>query len=358
MEIIGTAISLHYLFDNFFRLPAGWLTDRFGGKRLIFTGILLTCLGVLIILFHWNALSFILGSVLFGLGVSPVWPVVVSGIAAKMPAQQIGEALSKVFIAWLVGAGLGPLVINFVIEKSYKISFMIILGILVLALLLTIAADMPRVINQKKLSQTVYLREIFKEFKALRILYPGMFVQTMSIGILMPIIVIYAKTVFGLSPEQFNYLLVGGGAFTVLLLVPAGKLADRLGVKGPLVGGFLLAAICLLLLPLQKLVVSALIIGVILGVSYSFILPAWNGLMARSISSEKRGIMWSIFMTIEGLGTAFGAYIGGKVWDTFGHQAPFFTSAFFLAAMTVFYAFGNIEKMLNKQRADNLMDKS
>ncbi|WP_461571158.1 MFS transporter [Thermincola ferriacetica] len=358
MEVIGTAISLHYLFDNIFRIPAGWLTDRFGGKRLLITGIVVSGIGISIISFRWNTYSFILGAVLFGLGISPVWPVVISGIAAKMPVRQIGEALSKVFMAWLVGAGIGPVIINFVIEKSYRISFLTLLGLLALALLLTIAIKMPRITNQGMLSQSVFLKELFHELISHRVLYPGMFVQTMSVGILMPVIVIYAKKVFGLSPEQFNYLLIGGGIFTVLFLVPAGKLADRLGVKGPLVGGFLLASVCLILLPLQRLVVRALIVGAILGISYSFILPAWNGLMARAVSAEKRGTMWAIFMTIEGLGTAVGTYIGGKVWDTLGYRAPFYVSAFILISVAVFYAFGNIEKLIKEHSTDKLTNQS
>ena len=173
-----------------------------------------------------------------------------------------------------------------------------------------------------------------------------MFVQTMAVGVLMPVITIYAKKVFGISTEQFSYLLIGGGVFTVLLLIPSGKISDRIGVKGPLVVGFLLAAVCLILLPLQVKVIYTLGIGAFLGISYSLILPAWNGLQARAVSPEKRGTMWAIFMTIEGIGTAIGAFVGGMVWDVFGPKAPFFTSALVLSVMAAFYTFINFEKLV------------
>jgi MFS family permease len=298
---------------------------------------------------HWNANYFILGAGLFGLGVSPVWPAVISGIAAKMPLHHIGEALSKVFIAWLVGAGAGMVVINYVIGPSYALAFGILQGVLALAFLLALIGKLPRVVPKNVLSTSVFFKELGQELISLWILYPGMFVQTMSIGLLTPVISIYARTVFGFSTEQFAYFLIGSGAFTVILLVPTGKLADRLGVKGPLIAGFLLAAVGLALLPMQKNVTHAMMVGAMIGIAYSLILPAWNGLMARAVSPEKMGTMWATFMTIEGIGTAAGAYIGGKVGTTFGAQAPFLVSAFVLATMVVFYASGNIDRFLKKE---------
>lgn len=354
LAVIGTAISLHYLFDNLFRLPAGWFIDRFGGKRFLLIGIVIACIGVLFIYLFRNSLVFVLGAAMFGLGVSPVWPAVIAGVAAKTPVNQIGETLSKVFIAWLVGAGVGPVIVNFVIGRSYDGAFFILFTVFVIAFVLTAVTKIARVEVPKYPPLSFFLKELGQELVSLKVLYPGMFVQTLSVGVLMPTIAIYARKVFGLSPEQFNYFLLGGGIFTVVLLVPAGKFADRLGVKGPLTAGFLFAAVCLVLLPMQKLVIGALIFGALLGMSYSIILPAWNGLMARAVSPEKRGTMWAVFMTIEGLGTAVGAYIGGKVWDAFGPRAPFFASAFFLASMAIFYAFGNIEKLLKNQQKDGL----
>lgn len=342
---IGTAISLHYLLDNLLRIPAGWLTDRFGGKWIMAGGIILSSLGVYLIALRINETMFMLGAALFGFGSSPLWPTVITGVAAKMSLRHLGEALSKVFIAWLVGAGLGPVAVNFLIGQSFTWAFLVLAGALFLALTLSVFGEFPRV-QGKMPSLKGYLADLWEEILSLWVLYPGMFVQTMAVGVLMPVITIYAQTVFGLSTAQFNYLLIGGGAFTVLLLLPSGKLSDRLGVKGPLVTGFFAAAICLALLPLQRAVLPTLVVGAFLGSSYSLILPAWNGLQARVVSPEKRGTMWAIFMTIEGVGTATGAFIGGKVWEGFGHAAPFFVSAAVLAVMALFYSFNNLQKLI------------
>lgn len=350
LTVIGTAISLHYLFDNVFRIPAGWLIDRFGGKWLTVSGIVLSFWGICLMFIGSNAAIFMLGAAVFGLGVAPVWPAVISGIAAKIPVERIGEALSTVFMAWLVGAGMGPVVINFVIGQSYGMAFLVLLFVMVMALLFAVIGPMPLMHEKKEFSLSKYIKELGQELYSLRILYPGMFIQTMSIGILMPVMAIYARTVFGFTTQQFSYLLIGGGIFAVILLVPAGRLADRMGVKGPLVGGFLAAAVCLALLPWQKAVTHAMVVGAFLGIAYSFILPAWNGLIARTVSPQKRGTMWAIFMTIEGVGTAAGSFVGGRVWDSFGYQAPFLASSLVLIVMAVFYSFGSIDRLLAEVR--------
>ncbi|MFZ5596868.1 MAG: MFS transporter [Bacillota bacterium] len=346
LGVIGAAISLHYLLDNIFRLPAGWLTDRYGPKRLLSAGIIISSAGVAIIYYHWSPVSFVLGAGLFGLGISPAWPAAMSAVTSRVPAQQAGEALSKVFIAWLAGTGLGPLIINFIIDRSYNIVFLVLSGAMAAGLLFTVSAKLPPATGTGKVNSLDFLKGLTRNLLSLKIIYPGMFVQTMSIGILMPVLTIYALKVFGLSAEQLNFVLLGGGGFTVLLLIPVGKIIDRLGIKGPLVGGFLLAAISLFLLPLQSLITGALTTGAILGIAYAFILPAWNGLMARAVDPEKRGSMWAVFMTIEGLGTATGSLLGGKMGDVFGYRAPFFASSVILFSMAVFYASGRLGRLI------------
>lgn len=348
LSVIGTAISLHYLADNLFRIPAGWINDRLGGKWLLLFGILFSGCGVFLMFIAAGVKLLWLGAVLFGLGISPVWPVVISVVSSSMPLDQTGEALSKVFIAWLVGSGAGPVLINFVLVKSYRLSFLVLLVIIAMALLLTITMNFPVSSRDKDKPIKLFLKELLRESIEFKVLYPGMFVQTMSIGILLPIITIYARTVFSISLADFSYFLIGAGIFTVVLLVPAGKMADRLGVKIPLIGGLISAALFLAIIPLQKTFFHVLIIGACIGISYAFILPAWNGLIARVISAEKRGIMWALFMTIEGVGTAAGSYVGAIVWDGIGYQAPFYFSASILAIMALVYCFIDMNALINR----------
>lgn len=348
LGVVGTAIFWLYFLDNLFRIPSGWVIDRYGGKWLVMTGIIVSGIGLLMLNFHWGEKSFVLGAGLCGLGIAPIWPAVITNIVVKLPLQRTGEALSKVFIAWLVGAGIGMVTINFLIGQSFNLAFISLAGVLVIALGLALFTPWPGSLTEKIVPLRMFAAGLGKELLSLKILYPGMFVQTMCIGILTPVIAVYARSEFGFSNEQFAVFLIGAGALTVLLLLPAGKLADYVGIKTPLIAGFVMAALGLVFLPLQTTIFHAIAWGSLIGIAYALILPAWNGLMARAVSADKMGTMWAAFMTIEGIGTAVGAYLGGKAWDTWGHRAPFWACAAVLMSMVIFYASGNIDRFAFK----------
>lgn len=343
--VIGTAISLQYLLDNCFRIPAGWLNDRYGGKKLIISGIFLSILGVCFLYFARNTALFWLGAGLYGLGIAPVWPVVIAGSSVRSSLSRISEVLSRVYIAWLVGGGLGPITANFIIGRSYQLTFDVLIGVMLISLLCVVFGDIPSA-GPNKQNPLLFLKETYRELFSFRIIYPGMLLQNMSFGILIAIIVVYAQEVFGLTAGQFNFLLISGGIFTVVLLVPAGKLVDRFGFKLPLLMGFFVSAASLAILPLQKSINHALLTGMFLGIAYSFILPAWNGMLARVVSEEKRGTMWAFFMTVEGIGIAAGAYLGGMIWEMFGQTVPFYVSSLALAGIAVVYTFINFNKLV------------
>ncbi|MCR4400139.1 MAG: MFS transporter [Syntrophomonadaceae bacterium] len=345
LSTIGTAVAAHYLLDNCFRVPAGWVVDRWGARWLAAGGTVLAAVGISVMYLHPSPQWFVAGAALFGLGLAPVWPAVLAGVVATIPSHRVGEALSTVFAAWLVGSGLGPVVINLLLEWGYGPSFAFLLGMLVLALLLVLNAELPAHMGLE-LPPAQFFAELVRDLGAVRVLYPGMFAQTMSLGLLIPVIALFARTTFGLSPAQFSSFLVGAGVCTVLLLVPAGRLADRQGPRVPLVAGFGTAALLLVLLPLQRSLQVAFVMAALIGVCYALILPAWNGVMARVLTPEKRGTMWAFFMTVEGVGNAAGAFLSGRVWDAWGPHAPFWVSGAVLAAMAVLYAGGVVERLM------------
>ncbi|HWQ74692.1 MAG TPA: MFS transporter [Syntrophomonas sp.] len=346
LNVIGTAISLQYVSDNLFRLPSGWLADHLGGKRLIGAGIIISLTGLSVIFMIHSEVSLMLGSILFGLGIAPVWPTVVSGIAVSNPSNQIGEALSKVYIAWLTGAGLGPIILYYIMGRSGQMAFETLLGVLLFTMLVLLVVKMPRRRQSETQSGLNYLKELTAELWSVKIIFPGMFLQTTAIGILMPIIAIFAQSVIGLNSAQLAYYLIGIGTVLIGLLIPAGKLADRFGCKPVLIVGLIMAAAGMLFLPARRTVSHALMAGMIIGIGYAFIFPAWNSLMARVITPQKQGMMWAVFMCIEGLGTAAGSFIGGHMWTHCGYQVPFQISALVLAIMAIFYVTGNVDRLL------------
>jgi len=159
----------------------------------------------------------------------------------------------------------------------------------------------------------------------------------------------YARVVLHISPQWQSLALVLVGGVTVLLLPVMGKLVDRVGARPFLSGGFLLISGTLTLFTLQHSFWPAVGALALTGLAYAMVLPSWNSVLDRSIDSQKRGAMWGVFMTIEGLGTAAGPVIGGRLWDAISPQAPFWLSAGVVGFMGLLYIFLRIPGLHSRQ---------
>ena len=193
-------------------------------------------------------------------------------------------------------------------------------------------------------SVSTYLSEVRKSMSVSPVMFPAMFAQTFALGILTPILTLYAKEVLQLSSLQYSLFLIAGGAVTVICLVPMGKMVDRMGIRPFLLIGFALSATALLLFTFVKSMSILYFLVAALGVGYAFIIPSWNALIASAIPPEKRGAVWGFFLTIEGLGMIVGPIVSGKLWDVYGYHAPFMMSGFVLALLLVLQMFISIPK--------------
>jgi len=164
-----------------------------------------------------------------------------------------------------------------------------------------------------------------------------MFAQTMTLGLFLPIINAFTQRVLHLNPFSYGELLFGAGAVAVVLMVPFGKLSDRIGIKLPLTLGFALAGASVLALGFSRSFGTALGCGATLALGYAFLLPAWNSLLASVAPGGAEGSLWGVFMSIEGLGLAVGPVLGAFFWGQFGTEGPFWAGSFVLVVMAAFY---------------------
>lgn len=348
---VGLAISAHYFFDNILRTPMGFLTDHFGQRWMLSIGMLFASAGMIVMADATSALTLTGGAALFGIGTSPLWPCVISTVTSSSKEEEKASAMGYIYIAWLIGGGAGPVLINFIYVFSYHTAFTLLVTVLVCCGFVIAVIRPAHEVHANWGSKVYvfaprrYLREIVVHLKEIRVLFLGMFVQTFAIGVLIPVLTPYARVVLHVSPQMQSLAMVGVGGTTVLLLPVMGKLVDRLGARPFLSIGFLLTSTTLVLFAMQKSFWPAIFFLLLLGISYSMILPSWNSVLDRSIDSKKRGAMWGLFMTIEGFGTATGPIIGGRMWEAAGPQSPFILSAVVVGAMGLLYIFLRIPSL-------------
>ncbi|SDM93258.1 Predicted arabinose efflux permease, MFS family [Paenibacillus sp. yr247] len=362
--IIGWTLAAQYIGDNVLRTPVGWIIDKLGYRTTMLTGVLMAFVSVILIATTSQYIWMIIGCALLGFGTAPLWPCVITGTTEVAGEEGKATIMSVVYMAWLSGVGLGPVAINFFVgESNYRSAFRLLIGcmtvVVLVALMLPRKHDAVSMEGEDKMKKAVvhsrasaslmqrvstYLSEVRSSMTVSPLLFPAMFAQTFALGILTPILTLYAKEVLKLSSFQYSMFLIAGGAVTVIFLVPMGKFVDRLGIRPFLIVGFMLSAAALLLFTFAKSMALLYVLVAVLGVGYAFIIPSWNALIASAIPPEKRGAVWGFFLTIEGLGMIIGPIVSGKLWDVYGYHAPFLMSGLVMVLLLVLQMFISIPK--------------
>jgi MFS family permease len=346
----GAIISAMYGADTIAKPSSGWLVDYFGPRRTLLFSLPLALLGLSTFLWSRSGPVLLLGAILFGLGCSPVWPAVVSTLVEHSPSDEQAGTLSSVFVAWMLGMGSGYVLINLLFHLGPKLLITVLLGIFCIPLLL---AFNTRKWLSRKHANTVsgprrHLIQMIREVWNLRMLMTGSFAQTLATSMLIPLLIPFFGVVYGLDQTAYGLLILVVGAITIAIMVPVGKMVDRLGYRLFLVTGCFLAGVLMLAISGYPKPLLLYPYAILFGISYALILPSWNGLLAHMMPSSVRGSLYSIFMSIDGLGMALGPVIGGKLGDTYGFRFTFGVSATILFAMAVFYLL-----LLGRRTRDN-----
>ncbi len=335
LTIVGWALSSHYFLDTVFRGPAGWLVDRIGVPRVLTMGLAIECLSLIGAMNTRHPAMIIVFVALLGVGTATHWPAVVTGTNRLTEPERRASMMGLVFAAWLTGSGLGPVLINFVLGGHDRIAFSLLIAADVLAFAVTIWIADPKLTQVHP--REPKSRHLWRTLWRFRWVLPGTFVQNMTLGLMLPILQPFTTHVLHLDHVQFAELLLGSGAFTVVLLVPMGRITDRFGLHFPLVGGFFIAGGALLGIAFLRQFFELVIFGGILGLSYAMILPSWNAFLAGLIPKEIEGWLWGVFMTVEGLGMSVGPILGTRLFSL-RIWLPFVVSSFILLVMGAFYA--------------------
>lgn len=372
---IGLVISVNLFADNFSKSAVGWLVDHRGPWPVLLAGSITALLGILLIInFHQKLFFLILAAILIGLGVAPTWPAAITGSIRTVGEEKRATIISIISVVWLAGGGLGPVLMGFLIDtqlrkklsafqlpmiNAYKTGLTILFAMAVFAVVICILGliswrktphlQISNLNPETGERKTHHLKDVLKRLWKVKGLVPGMFFQTLSLGMLLPNLLPYATNTLGLSEAQYSLLLLIGGGVVVMFMIPVGHLADKFGSRGFLVTGFTLAATTLFVLVHYGNAANVWYIVGLVGLSYALIQPAWNALLAGSIPPGQRGVLMGLFMSVEGLGFAVGPLLGGFLGSLTGNElgiisrmgaaAPFYVSSVFLLIMAFVYLF-------------------
>lgn len=154
------------------------------------------------------------------------------------------------------------------------------------------------------------------------LLWLAIFLDTVGYGIIIPVVPQYA-TLLGASPGGVGLIFAAYSLTLLLGSLPAGRLADRHGRRGPVVLGMAGLALATLAFALAHSYWMLLLSRLLQGLAAS---ATWTTGLAMIVDMypERQGEKLGLAMTAMGVGSLAGPVLGGTLAHVLGYSAPFY----------------------------------
>jgi MFS family permease len=347
--VLGIVFGVYSAARTLFMPPVGILSDRFGRRPFILSGLLLFTVVSPLYAVAANLFQLMLVRFLQGIAAAMLMPVAMSAIGDLSPRGKEGFVMGSFTSAFFAGLGFGPLIGGYMSDKHSITAAFYSMGILsLLALLFTIVA-LPRELSGKG-------GERPEECPSLSSPRPGSlrpssgqagqgggkgeegsmwtdrallgllffrFTRAVGIGLVWVIMPLIAVKSLGISAFQIGILLSANTFITTLLQSPVGYLSDKVGHRKFLTAGSGLACAALAFIAWARDFNGLLYASVALGLAGALIVPAGSALAVSLGRSRGMGRTMGLYNSSLSLGTMLGPMIGGALLDLASVRAVF-----------------------------------
>lgn len=313
-------------FDAAYQYPGGFVADKFGRRRALLIFITLASVGYLVYL------------------LSPSWPFIFIGLALVMAWQSmaspaifaiIGDSLTRerramgftvqsilkrvpIVIAPIIG---GILIGSVGLVTGVHTALLITLVLSVITFLLVL-----RISGQTPTTKSLNMRGVWQSFHGAlkRLLISDIIIRTCE-AMTRVLVILYVTNVRGVSISRYGTLVAIQMVTSIVVYLPAGKIADRIGRKPFVIATFLSFALFPLTVMLASsfaLLVPAFIIGGLREIGE----PARKAMIVDFAEDHVRARSVGLYYLVRSLSITPAALIGGFLWGI-GPQVPFAIAA-------------------------------
>lgn len=323
--VIGLFGAAENFLDAIYQYPGGWIADRLGRRRAFFIFILLAATGYLVYLFSPSPPFVFLGLALAMAWQSMASPAIFAIIADSLPQERRAMGFTVQSILKRVPIVIAPVIGGALIAR-FGVVRGIHLGLIATLFIVAFTLVLVHRINVEVKAASANIRGVWRSFHAAmkRLLISDVIIR-MCEGMTGVLTILYVTNVHGLSAARYGTLVAIQMTTSILVYVPASKIADRVGRK-PFV---ILTFICFALFPLA--VVAArnfafLVVAFVIGGLREIGEPARKAMIVDFSPADMRGRSVGLYYLIRGLSITPAAVIGGFLWKI-NPEVPFLIAA-------------------------------
>lgn len=343
LEALGAGVGLVGLFgtakdflDAVYQYPGGWLADRVGRRRAFLVFIALASVGYVVYL-----LSPSWPWVFAGLALSMAWhsmasPAVFAIIGDSLPRERramgftLQSMMKRVPMAVAPLAG-GALIASLGVIAGVRAGLLVTLALAGAAALSALAIRIPVTVGA-----SANIRGVWRSFHAAlkRLLVSDIIIRTCE-GMADIFVVLYVTNVTGLPLAQYGALVAVQMVTSILVYIPAAKVADRTGRKPFVIATFL----CFALYPLAVVLATnfaTLVLAFVVGGLREIGEPSRKAMIVDFAEPHLRARSVGLYYLVRSLSITPAAAVGGLLWQL-SPQTPFVVASLIgLAGVVVF----------------------
>ncbi|MCG8636918.1 MAG: MFS transporter [Desulfobacterales bacterium] len=317
--LVGIIIAGFNVSKTIFSPFSGWLSDRWGRKNFIVTG--LAAYGVISVfyLFPSRAETLVLIRFFHGMASVLVVPIAMALTADIAPPLRLGKYMGTLNMAIMLGLGIGPVLGGTIRDRfGMEAAFYTMGGLAFLTCIIAmfmIPPDQSRHTTEKK-KEVQPMGEVIRHPVMMGIFLMRFFAASGQ-GAVYTFIPILAVEM-GISSSRVGVLL-GANIFLIAFLQRAsGSLADRMNPKHLVIWGTFASGLTVLGMPFVDGFAYILLLNVLMGVANGLALP--GGLVMTGHLGKKLGMasVMSINDASWSLGMIVSPVLSGIILDLFG----------------------------------------
>lgn len=349
---IGLIIATFLLAEAVFKGPMGSLADRFGRKRLMVIGPLLTVFTSIGSLFiprtigDAESIAFFVLRAVDGVAVAMLWPAAFALIGEMVPEKRKQEAMSLLNMCYLGGVALALLVggvtddlfgsLTARTTGHHAPSLYLAAGLCVLVSGLAYwrlpsGRAMRESAKQAKLEGKHRASEFVQIFRTAKQI-PGYLVlgalTFMGVGFPLAVFKLFAFDEYQMSGTKFGSLMLPALIAMAVLSPFMSRYGERLGRHRAVHIGLFLCASGMSVIALgafEPAMRSLFVLaagGIPVGLGFLVTIPAWYSSVSE-IDPERRASNIGAVMTAQGLGAIVGSMLGSQAYERYQGTTQF-----------------------------------